>query len=118
MAERVLDGCPEQRMWGVRAGDVALALQDLEPGFHSIADVWAAYRAVTGKISGPGVTTIVSKMGLTPFTMDGERGWRIDPVRLAERWPRLPLGGVTVKCQRGNLSAGTRCPLGPVGCPA
>lgn len=89
MAEFILTGDPDQEYGGVRADEVAGVLRDLEPGFYPIAEVWARYGWATGKSPGAGVTVIVTKMGLTPFMLEGERGWRIDPERLARNWPRL-----------------------------
>jgi hypothetical protein len=90
VVEFVLTGGPDQEWGGVRADDVALALRDLGPGFHSIADVWFSYGRVSGRSPGGGVTVIATKMGMKPFMLDGERGWRVDPERLARHWPRYP----------------------------
>jgi hypothetical protein len=90
VGEWTLTGDPDQEYGGIRADDVALTLRSLEPGFHPSAEVWARYGWITGKSPGSGVTAIITKMGMTPFMIDGERGWRIDPARLAEKWPRLP----------------------------
>jgi hypothetical protein len=86
-------GDPEQVYAGIRVADVVLAIRDLEPGFHSQEEVRVRYYELTGQERNADqrhVSTIVSKLGLTRYQRDGERGWTIDPAKLAPRWPRLP----------------------------
>ena len=89
----VINGDPEQVCAGVRVADVVLAIRDLEPGFHSIVEVRQRYQEATSAPDGPRlhhVARIVTGLGLLPYVRHGEKGWTIDPARLARGWPRLP----------------------------
>lgn len=93
MGRACVTGDPDETYGGIRVADVVLAIRDLEPGFHSVLEVRARFQALTGTPDGPAlhnVTKIVTWFGLTPYQRGGEKGWTIDPGRLAPRWPRLP----------------------------
>ena len=108
-----LSGDPDQEFGGVRVRDVVLAIRDLEPGFHSVAEVRFLWMGVTGEKVTPKlaqVSRIVSDLGLTRYVQGGMKGWRIDPARLAVRWPRLPWVEMTLTCQedaQAQMSAET-----------
>ena len=89
-------GDPDQMCCGARVADVVLAIRDLEPGFHTVAEVQRRYRELPGARTVPEkcVSTVVRRFGLLQYRVDGERGWTINPARLAERWPRLPWGPI------------------------
>lgn len=87
MANNRLTGDPDQTHGTVRVADVVRAIRDLEPGFHTVAEVRELY-AGTGDLAH--VSAVVTKLGLSPYVRGGEKGWTIDPARLARSWPRLP----------------------------
>jgi hypothetical protein len=93
VGSRWASGDPDEMFGRIRLADVVLAIRDLEPGFHTQEEVRARYYALTGQTRNADerqVSAIVTRFGLRPFVREGERGWHIDPARLAERWPRLP----------------------------
>ncbi len=86
-------GDPQQTYAGVRVLHVVLALRDLEPGFHTVAEVRDRYlRMIDGAKESdlPHVAAIVTRFGMKRHQVKYREGWTIDPVRLARNWPRLP----------------------------
>ena len=89
----MITGDPAQAYGSVRVADVVRAIRELEPGFHTRDVVRARYYALTGQTPDADqrlVAVVMRGLGLVRHVREGEKGWRIDPATLAERWPRLP----------------------------
>jgi hypothetical protein len=93
MGNRWANGDPDEMYGGVALADVVRAIRDLEPGFHTIEEVHHRYLEVTGEEPTRqlrNVSGAVTRFGPGKHTVNYQRGWTIDPAKLAARWPRLP----------------------------